>query len=391
MARSKRALHRKQNPGLDTTMILAILGVGGAAAYYYFNKSKGAETPAADESSPEQLASEAPVQSTPAEKPAEAPASEVVVTAKTPAVKPGTLVKTSPASASPAKSNVKAFTAWNQYPLVKGYRGPDILLGSDPQVESKRRARPDLGYAIVISPKAGASLVVDGGRVSEISVGTDKKKSVYVGMPPGKHTIELKYPGGGGSKKEVTVTAAHYTTLTMGSSDTYNLMNGMSYGVMGDSGRETLGIRTHGRLSPVVSVTPYQKVFDHSPPSATQKLHWAVSEARKAVHSKNFEFALKVMKDIMDAYPGSEQARLAEVEYQHIKSIIAKEKVSGDATKALSLALHAIKEKKYQHALGLLKNIVNIYPGSKEARHAEIQLQHIVRGIAKGKLIEGAK
>ena len=135
---------------------------------------------------------------------------------------------------------------------------------------------------------------------------------------------------------------------------------------------------------------PYQKVFDHSPPGAVEKLKWGIGEARKAVRARNFDLALKILKDIMEAFPGSKQARLAEVEYQHIKALMHKSEISGDARKALVVARAALRDRKYQVALGLLDNIANIYPNTPEGRYSRNVIAKVSHGLASGKLVEGS-
>lgn len=176
---------------------------------------------------------------------------------------------------------------------------------------------------------------------------------------------------------------------TMGG--TYSMMGGVAYGSMGETAPEVLGVPAPLPTSASAPrVAPYQKIFDHSPPGAVEKLKWGIGEARKAVHARNFELALKILRDIMEAFPGSKQARLAEVEYQHIKDLMHKSEISGDASKALAVAKAAIHNRKYQVALGLLDNIANIYPNTPEGRYSRNAIDKISHGLASGKLVEGS-
>jgi outer membrane protein assembly factor BamD (BamD/ComL family) len=170
---------------------------------------------------------------------------------------------------------------------------------------------------------------------------------------------------------------------------TYDMMGGVAYGSMGETAPEVLGVPTPTSAS-APSVMPYQKVFDHSPPGAVQQLHMGIGEARKAVRARNFDLALKILKDIMEAYPGSKQARLAEVEYQHIKELMHKSAVAGDRQKALAVARAALRDRKYQVALGLLDNIANIYPNTPEGQSSRNLIGKISQGLASGKLVEGS-
>ena len=176
---------------------------------------------------------------------------------------------------------------------------------------------------------------------------------------------------------------------TMGG--TYSMMGGVAYGSMGETAPEVLGVPVPPPTSASAPrVSPYQKVFDHSPPGAVEKLKWGIGEARKAVRARNFDLALKILKDIMEAFPGSKQARLAEVEYQHIKALMHKSEISGDARKALVVARAALRDRKYQVALGLLDNIANIYPNTPEGRYSRNVIAKVSHGLASGKLVEGS-
>jgi len=172
---------------------------------------------------------------------------------------------------------------------------------------------------------------------------------------------------------------------------TYDMMGGVAYGSMGETAPEVLGVPVPPPTSASAPrVAPYQKIFDHSPPGAVQQLHMGIGEARKAVRARDFNRALKILKDIMEAYPGSKQARLAEVEYQHIKDLMHNSEISGDASKALAVARAALRDRKYQVALGLLDNIANIYPNTPEGRYSRNLIGKISQGLASGKLVEGS-
>ena len=75
MSRNGYTASRRRNPDTNTTILLAVLGLGGIAAYYYFNKSKTAATPdAAKQVGSETATSAATPTDTPDATPGDSPA-----------------------------------------------------------------------------------------------------------------------------------------------------------------------------------------------------------------------------------------------------------------------------------------------------------------------------
>lgn len=81
MSRNGYTPSRRRNPDTNTTILLAVLGLGGIAAYYYFNKSKTAATPdAAKQVGSETATSAATPTDTPAATPGDSPAATPAAT-----------------------------------------------------------------------------------------------------------------------------------------------------------------------------------------------------------------------------------------------------------------------------------------------------------------------
>ena len=101
MSRNGYTPSRRRNPDTNTTILLAVLGLGGIAAYYYFNKSKTAATPDAAKQVGSETATSA---ATPGDSPAETPAATATAATATAAEPPAEKLSSATLSYSAVKA-----------------------------------------------------------------------------------------------------------------------------------------------------------------------------------------------------------------------------------------------------------------------------------------------